>query len=112
MKITKLQWVYLSLSIIGLVGTWYFNIQFYTTESDTSLLNFIAQTQTTFPAKSINIDLLICLITFFVWYIPEAFRLKMKYWWVFLVLSFTVAFAFSFPLFLFFRDRKMEQLKA
>ena len=108
MPLTKKQLLYLVLAAAGLVGTWYFNIKFFMTAEDPSLLNYIAQTRTTFPAKSFNIDLLICLLTFFVWYIPEAIKLKMKHWWVFIVLSYTIAFAFTFPLFMFFRERKLQ----
>lgn len=107
MKVSTKQIIYLLLSVLGLVGTWYFNIKFFMTTEDPSLLNYIAQTKTTFPAKSFNIDLLICLLTFFVWYIPEAIKLKMKHWWIFIVLSYGVAFAFAFPLFMFFRERKI-----
>ncbi len=110
MQLSKTQMLYLLLALIGLIGTWYFNIKFFMTEEDSSIMNYIAQTRTTFPAKSFNIDLLICLLTFFAWYIPEAIRLKMKHWWVFIILSYGVAFAFAFPLFLFFRDRKMEKI--
>jgi len=64
---------------------------------------------TTFPAQSIGVDILVVVLTFFAWYIPEAIRLKMKYWWVFIPLTFMVAIAFSFPLFLYFRERKLEK---
>jgi len=50
----------------------------------------------------------VVVLTFFAWYIPEAIQLKMKYWWVFIPLTFMVAIAFSFPLFLYFRERKLE----
>jgi len=105
----KLKYVFLFLAILGLCYTWYFNIQFYINAEDTSLLNYIAQTKTTFPAKSFNADLLVVVFTFFVWYIPEAIKLKMKHWWIFIPLSFMVAIAFAFPLFLYFRARKLEK---
>jgi hypothetical protein len=111
MKTNKKQFLYLALAAAGLIGTWYFNIKFFTTAEDPSMLNYFAQTRTTFPAKSFNIDLLICLLTFFVWYIPEAIKLKMKHWWVFIVLSYGIAFAFAFPLFLFFRERKLQAVQ-
>ncbi len=99
--------LFLCLAIAGLIGTWYYNIQFMLTEEDSGLMNYIAQTKTTFPAKSFSFDLLIVLLAFFVWYIPEAIRLKIKHWWVFIILSYGVALAFAFPLFLFFRERKL-----
>ena len=106
----KLKHVYLFLALVGIFCTWYFNIQFYLTEENTSILNYIAQTKTTFPARSFSADLMVVVFTFFAWYIPEARKLKMKYWWVFIPLTFLVAIAFAFPLFLYFRELKIEKL--
>ncbi|MBP2834127.1 DUF2834 domain-containing protein [Aquimarina sp. U1-2] len=107
----KLKYIFLLLAVIGVCYTWYFNIQFYLTAEDTSLLNFIAQTKTTFPARSLSADLMIVVITFFAWYIPEAIQLKIKHWWVFIPLTFLVAIAFAFPLFLYVRQIKLDALQ-
>jgi len=107
----KLKYLFFLLALFGLCYTWYFNIQFYLTEDDTSLLNYIAQTKTTFPARSFSADLLVVVFTFFVWYIPEAIKLKIKYWWIFIPLTFLVAIAFAFPLFLFIRQLKIDKMK-
>ena len=56
----KREHLYLFLALIGVTATWYFNIQFFQTEQDTSMSNFIGQAITTFPAKSISADI-ICL---------------------------------------------------
>ncbi len=104
------QHVYLILAFLGLVATWYFNLQFYLTAEDTSLMNFIALTGDTFPALSIKVDIAIAAITFLIWMILEGRRLQMKRLWVYAVLTFLVAFAFSFPLFLYFRERKLQEL--
>lgn len=108
----KRKHIFLLLAILGVCYTWYFNIQFYITEENTSILNYIAQTKTTFPARSFSADLMVVVLTFFVWYIPEAIKLKMKYWWVFIPLTFLVAIAFSFPLFLYLRACKLEKINA
>lgn len=101
--------LYLVIAILGVVSTGYYNLQFFQTETDTSVTNFIRLATTTFPAQSIGVDILVVVLTFFAWYIPEAIRLKMKYWWVFILLTFMVAIAFAFPLFLYFRERKLEE---
>ncbi len=106
----KLKYIFLLLAILGICYTWYFNIQFYLTEENTSILNFIAQTKTTFPAQSFSADLTVVVLTFFVWYIPESLKLKIKYWWVLIPLTFLVAIAFTFPLFLYMRAVKLEKL--
>ena len=105
----KLKHIYVLLAILGICYTWYFNIQFYLTEENTSLLNFIAQTKTTFPAKSFSADLTVVVLTFFAWYIPESLKLKIKYWWILIPLTFLIAIAFTFPMFLYLREVKLEK---
>ena len=106
----KYKYIYLLLSIVGLIATWYFNIQFYLTADDTTLSNFIALSNSTLPSKSISADISVVVITFFVWMIYESRKLKIKHWWVIIPLTFLVAIAFSFPLFLYMRATKLEQL--
>ncbi len=101
--------LYLAIAILGLVSTGYYNLQFFQTASDTSVTNFIRLATTTYPAQSIGVDILVVVLAFFAWYIPEAIRLKMKHWWIFIPLTFMVAIAFAFPLFLYFRERKLAR---
>lgn len=107
----KLKHIYLLLAILGICYTWYYNIQFYQTVEDTSITNFIAQTATTFPAQSIVADITVVVIAFLVWMIAESLKLKIKYWWALIPLTFLVAIAFTFPLFLYLRERKLEQIQ-
>lgn len=106
----KFKHLYLLLAIIGLVYTWYFNIQFYQTATDTSILNFIDLTKTTVPAQSIVADITVVGITFLVWMVYESLKLKIKYWWLVIPLTFLVALAFSFPLFLYMRANRLEKI--
>lgn len=107
----KYKYLYLIIAILGVVYTWYFNIQFYQTAQDTSISNFIALTKTTFPAQSITADITVVLVAFFVWYIPDAIKLKVKYWWILIPLTFLIAIAFTFPFYLFMRQSKLDKLK-
>jgi len=107
----KFKHLYLLLAILGLAYTWYFNIQFYLTEDNTSILNFLSQTKTTFPAQSIVADITVVVITFLVWMIYESHKLKIKYWWIILPLTFLTAIAFSFPLFLYMRANRLEKIE-
>lgn len=108
-KFTFIELLFLALALIGLVATWYYNILFYLEVDDTSISNFFALTKTTLPAKSINADIAVVAIAFMVWMIYEARKLKMGHWWIFIPLTFLIALAFSFPLFLFFRERKIRK---
>lgn len=109
-KFTFIELAFLLLSIIGIGATWYYNTLFYLQVDDTSISNFIALTTTTLPAKSINADISVVAITFLVWMIYEARKLKMKFWWLFIPLTFLIAIAFTFPLFLFFRERRIRRI--
>ena len=108
-KFTLVEVVFLLLAIIGLAATWYYNALFYLTAEDTSIGNFIALTKTTLPAQSINADISVVAITFLIWLVHEARKLKMKHWWLFIPLTFLIAIAFSLPLFLFVRERKIRK---
>ena len=105
------QWLYAILTLLGGVSTWYFNLQFFAVAEDASMSAFIAQTGTTLPAQSINADIAVASVTFLIWMWIEGRRLGVKRLWLFTVLTFLVAFAFSFPLFLFFREQRLRVLE-
>lgn len=104
------KYLYLLLSIIGLCWTWYFNIPFFQTVEGASLSLFIDQLLTTYPGKSIGADITVICFTAFVLMATEGQRLKIKIVWLLIPLSLLIAIAFTFPLFLFLRERKLEQL--
>jgi len=60
---------------------------------------------------SFFVDLMTVGLIFLAWYIPEAIKLNMKHWWIFIPLTFLVALAFAFPLFLYFRELKKGKIK-
>lgn len=100
------QAIYLTLAFLGIVGTWYFNLQIETA----TLTSFFIRAFDTPLSSSLMVDLFVAVATFFVWMIPEARRLNMPAWLIglLILLTFAIAFAFSFPLFLFFRERAMN----
>lgn len=104
----KVKYVYLALAILGMCWTWYYNIQYFQTVENASGADFIAQCLTTLPAKSIGADITVVGFTFFVWMIAEGLRLKMKVIWLLLPLTMLIALAFTFPLFMYFREQKLE----
>lgn len=106
----KLRYIYLILAVLGLGLTWYYNIQFYITSTDTSISHFIDQTVTTLPAKSISADISIVAMTFLIWMTFESLKLRIKNWWIIFPLTFLIALAFSFPIFLYMRHRQLEIL--
>lgn len=104
------KYIYLLLSFIGICWTWYFNIQFFQTVENASLAIFVEQLLTTYPGQSIGADIMVACFTAFVFMIAEGQRLEMKIVWLLIPLSLLIAIAFTFPLFMFLRERKLEQL--
>ena len=60
----------------------------------------------------LSIDILIVAIAGSALMIMEARRLGMKRVWLYIVVSGVTAFAFTFPLFLAMRERKLSQIEA
>lgn len=107
MTSTQKQFVYGALSIAGLIGTWYFNLQFMKQPGESGALQFITESYATNASSSIANDVTVAALTFLVWSYFEAKRLAMKAWWAFVPLTLLIAFAFAFPLFLLLRERKL-----
>ena len=108
MQTTPRQIVYLVLAVLGLILTWTFNLRFMEQSGGAfDAVAFVKAGYVNPAAASLSNDLLVALATFLVWSFAEARRLHMRHWWAVPVLCFGVAFAFAFPLFLFFRERRL-----
>ena len=107
----KRKHLFLALAVLGICYTWYYNIQYFQTAEAPSLIHFFKEAQINFAGKSFGADLTVVVLTFFVFYIPDAIKLKIKYWWVLIPLTFLIAVAFTFPLYLYLRENKLEKLK-
>lgn len=105
----KLKHLYLFLSILGICYTWYYNIQYFNSVENATLVGFFKDAQQNFAGKSFGADLTVVCLTFFVFLIPESLRLKIKYWWLLIPLTFLIAIAFTFPLFLYLRELTLEK---
>ncbi len=107
----KRKYLYLFLSILGFAYTWYYNIQWFQLSADPSFVNFFRDAACSLAAQSLGADLTVVVITFFVFYIPDAIRLKIKYWWTLIPLTFMIAIAFTLPLYLYWREGALEKDK-
>jgi len=95
------------LSIIGLVGTWFFNVL-----AIVQLRDYLGDWFGSGPAvNSLSVDLLVVAVAGSILIVIEARRLGMKRAWLYIVLSGITAFAFTFPLFLAMRERKLVELR-
>jgi hypothetical protein len=106
---TPRQWLYAVLAVAGFVGTFVFNLAFVRANGF-DLGAFVAGGYANPAAGSLTNDLLVALAAFLVWSFVEARRLGMRTWWVYVVITFVVAFAVAFPLFLLARDRRLAEL--
>ncbi len=107
----KRKHIYLLLSVLGLAYTWYYNIQWFLTTSEPSFINFFRDAACSLPAQSLGADLTMVVLTFFVFYIPDAIRLKIKLWWILIPLTFIIAIAFTLPLYLYWREEALDKQK-
>jgi hypothetical protein len=60
--------------------------------------------------SSLTVDLLVAAVAGSIFILIEARRLGMRFGWLYVVLSALTAFAFTFPLFLAMRQRRMTAL--
>jgi hypothetical protein len=111
MRFTRRQTVYLVLAVIGLCATWFFNLRFMAESGSAfDVAAFVRAGYANSASSSLSNDLLVGCTAFLIWSFAEVRRLGMRRWWVYPVLTFGIAFAFAFPLFLFLRDRRLQSL--
>ena len=99
--------IYLALALIGLFAPYCFFFKFLNANGPNIalLLNqLFANNISTFFA----VDLIVAIVVFWIYMISEANKLQMKNWWLYILASLTVGLSFAMPLFLYFRERKLE----
>ena len=110
-QVKWLKWVYLVLAILGAVLPTLANIDFvksYGPSFDIQL--FIELANNNAASRSLSRDLFIGSTAILVWIVSESKRLDMRNLWVVILTTFTIAFAFSAPLFLFLRELRIEEI--
>ena len=104
----KRKYIFLWIAVFGLCYTWYYNILFLLEYETYSIVKFFEIAQSNFAGKSLGADLTVVVLTFFVWYIPDARKHRVKGWWLLIPFTFLIAIAFTFPLYLFLRAHTLE----
>lgn len=102
------QITYLLLSVIGLLSTWIFNIQWMSEAHPGGMIGFFEAGYINAATSSLTNDLIVVFLAFCIWVIGESRRLEMKFSWAWPFLALFIALAFAFPLFLFLRDRRLQ----
>ena len=102
---------YLILAVFGAVIPYAFFDQFFI-EYGFALSEFVRQLFSTSPAAGFTADILISSVVFWIWSYRESRLNDIKNWWLYVLLNLSVGLSCAFPLFLFFRHRRFESLRA
>ena len=104
--------VYFALAIAGALFPTLANIDFIRVYGPGfDIIQFIELASNNPAAESLSRDLMISSTAIGIWIFSESRRLKMKHLWIVIFGTFTIAFAFSAPLFLLLRERRLYELE-
>ncbi|MEB3261022.1 MAG: DUF2834 domain-containing protein [Cyanobacteriota bacterium] len=107
----SLAWIYLALAVAGGVLPWLANLDFIRASGQPFDLGLFVRLANANPAaQSLSRDLAIGASAVTLWMVVESRRLGMRgLGWV-LLSCVTIAFAFGAPLFLYLRERRLQEL--
>jgi hypothetical protein len=104
--------VYVAVAVIALLGTWRQNIAFMQETGLSFFEGFVAF----WPALLVNratvsvtVDIFVLGLAAVIWMVLEARRLQIKFVWLYVLFSMTVAISAMFPLFLVARERRLAE---
>ena len=107
-----ISWIYLLLAILGAILPWQANLEFIQMNpgGGFDLQTFIQDANINAASRSLNRDLLIAGSAFSIWIVAEGRKLQIKWWWIALIVNFSISFACGGPLFLYLRERKLIEI--
>ncbi len=106
MKVKPLQIFYGLLALVGLFGTFYFN-----TQSGNLKGGYLQGWFANSASSSASVDLLVVFATLCVFMFLEGRRIGMRFPYLYGILALPTAIAFTFPIFLLVRDRRINKTK-
>jgi hypothetical protein len=102
--VTPLAVTYATIAVVGLVAVAFCVARLWASGDPRWGRDFLRACFANWASTVMLVDLLIAAVAVIVWTVSEARRLGMR-WVVWLILQATTPIAFSFPLFLAFRER-------
>jgi len=99
--------IFLILAIVGFLAPYFFFVQ-VPPASALDLPALIGPLFANGLMKGVAMNLAVSVIAFWTFVFVEANRLRMKNPWVYLLATLLVGLSFALPLFLYFRERKLE----
>jgi hypothetical protein len=103
--------LYLVIAALALVSTWSLNIAFFNEAGTWSGLAFIKACFANHAAASISVDILFFSLAAFVFMGIEARRLRIRFFWLYVILSFLIAVSVLFPIFMAVRQRQLAAVR-
>jgi hypothetical protein len=100
--------IYAVLAILGFVGPYIFFIRFLSANG-LNLSLFVEQLFANDISTFFAVDLLIATVVFWVFATVESRRRSIRYGWICILATLFVGLSFGFPLFLYLRERSLEQ---
>ena len=110
-QLRPIAWLYLALAIVGAASTWSYNLLAMRELGDAFTPQ--AFVRIGFEGSpllgSLASDFWVGSLASLIWMVSEGMRLRMKRIWMYVVLTFLIAWAFALPLFLFMRERHIAR---
>lgn len=99
--------VYAAIALVALYATWSNNLAFFALPDNGGLMGFLRAAYANPAAASLANDLFLFGFAATVFMLLEAKRLGIRFVWVYVLLSLTVAISVFFPLFLIARQKRL-----
>ena len=103
--------MYYVLATVGLVATWYFNVQFFLGGGSVAPSSFFGSAFANALTTAITVDIYWAALVFSVWVVLERSRSSSPRPLLYILLCFGVGLAFAFPLYLARRCQLLAQLE-
>jgi hypothetical protein len=89
--------LYYALALIGLVATWYFNLQFFASGSSVAPDSFFPALFANHLTTAITVDVYWAALVFSIWAVLERGTVGAPRPWLYIILCFGIGLAFAFP---------------
>jgi Terpene cyclase DEP1 len=104
--------IYAIIAVVALFATWVNNIAFMRDPENWQLASWYNALYANYAAASFINDLFALGIAVCVFMVVEGMRLKIRFFWLYILLSGLTAISFTFPLFMIARQFKIAQNRA